>query len=99
MNGRDGKRVSSRKDNAESHSAENFPDFRQHCIVKMEKGGDVAMDSKNHDAAIGSYSSALSLDPTNISIIVKCCKSRMGLLEDELANATAVWIDARFTPS
>jgi hypothetical protein len=49
------------------------------------------MDSKNHDAAIESYSNALSLHPTNISdIILKCCKARVGFLEDELINATQV---------
>lgn len=56
-----------------------------------EKMGDVAIDSENFDAAIAYYSGALSLDPPNIGdIIVKCCKARAGLLNNELIDATKV---------
>jgi tetratricopeptide (TPR) repeat protein len=70
----------------------NIPqDFQQHFVEKLEKGGDVARDSKNHDVAIGLYSSALSLNPENISnIVVKLCKARLSLLEDELRDITKV---------
>jgi hypothetical protein len=72
-----------------------FQDLRQRYIEKLEKEGDEANDVKDHHVAIGSYSSALSLDPENINdIIVKCCKTRVGYLEDELSTATMVWIDS-----
>ncbi|KAI9571641.1 hypothetical protein HD554DRAFT_2168897 [Boletus coccyginus] len=45
-------------------------DFRGRCIEKLGKLGDTASNSKMHDEAIGYYSSALSLDPTNASDIL-----------------------------
>jgi len=47
------------------------PDFRGRCAEKLEKLGDIARDSKKHDEAIGYYSNALSLNPTNNDIILK----------------------------
>ena len=41
--------------------------FRGRCIEKLEKLGDTARDSKKHDKAVGYYSDALSLDPTNLN--------------------------------
>ena len=59
---------------------------------KLENHADTVMDSEDHDAAIGYYSSALSLDPTNINdIIVKCCKARAGSLNEELVSITKVY--------
>ena len=46
-------------------------DFQRRCAEKLEKLGDVARDSKEHDVAIGYYSNALSLDPTNSNILLK----------------------------
>ena len=45
-------------------------DFRGRCVEKLEKLGDIARDSKKHDEAIGYYSNALSLDPTNLNDIL-----------------------------
>ena len=45
-------------------------DFRGRCVAKLEKLGDTARDSKKHDEAIGHYSNALSLDPTNLNDIL-----------------------------
>jgi len=45
-------------------------DFRVRCVDKLEKLGDTASNSKIHDEAIGYYSSALSLDPTNANDIL-----------------------------
>jgi hypothetical protein len=39
------------------------PDYQQRSAMKLEKRADTA---KDHDVAIGYYSSALSLHPTNI---------------------------------
>jgi hypothetical protein len=65
-------------------------DFQQRWVEKLENHADMAGD---HGAAIGYYTSALSLYPTNISdIILKCCKARANLLEEELVSATKVWI-------
>jgi hypothetical protein len=64
-----------------------------------DKLGDVAIYSKNFDAAIEYYSGALSLDPPNINnVIVKCCKARAGLLNNELIDATKVWISLHAAP-
>ncbi|KAI9461360.1 hypothetical protein HD554DRAFT_1521119 [Boletus coccyginus] len=54
-------------------------DFRGRCLKKLEKLGDVARDSKKHDEAIGYYSSALSLDPTNNDILLKRSKEDIEL--------------------
>ncbi|KAF8550639.1 hypothetical protein OG21DRAFT_1487620 [Imleria badia] len=45
-------------------------DFRGLCVQKLEKLGDAARDSKNHDEASRYYSDALSLEPTNIDDIL-----------------------------
>ncbi|KAI9574684.1 hypothetical protein HD554DRAFT_79908 [Boletus coccyginus] len=45
-------------------------DFRGRCVEKLERLGDTASSSKMHDEAIGYYSSALSLDPTNANDIL-----------------------------
>ncbi|KAI9571793.1 hypothetical protein HD554DRAFT_1824610 [Boletus coccyginus] len=45
-------------------------DFRGRSVEKLEKLGDVARDSKNHDEAIAHYSTALSLGPTNVNQIL-----------------------------
>ncbi|KAI9571626.1 hypothetical protein HD554DRAFT_1798465 [Boletus coccyginus] len=45
-------------------------DFRGRCVEKLEKLGDTASNSKKHDEAIGYYSSALSIDPTNANDIL-----------------------------
>ena len=45
-------------------------DFRRRCVEKLEKLGDTAKDSERHDEAIGYYSNALSLDPTNLNEIL-----------------------------
>ncbi|KAF8547368.1 hypothetical protein OG21DRAFT_1490282 [Imleria badia] len=45
--------------------------FRDRCIEKLEKLGDTARGSKKHDEAIERYSNALSLDPTNLDILLK----------------------------
>ncbi|KAF8550391.1 hypothetical protein OG21DRAFT_1605903, partial [Imleria badia] len=39
--------------------------FRDRCAEKLEKMGDASRESKNHDEAIGCYSNALLLEPTN----------------------------------
>ena len=46
------------------------PSFRDSCVEKLEELGDTAGDSKKHDEAIGHYSNALSLDPTNLNDIL-----------------------------
>ena len=46
-------------------------DFRRCCIEKLEELGDAARDSRKHDEATGYYSNALSLDPTNLGILLK----------------------------
>ena len=38
--------------------------------MKLEKLGDTARDSKKHGEAVGYYSDALSLDPTNLNDIL-----------------------------
>ncbi|KAI9459521.1 hypothetical protein HD554DRAFT_2330921 [Boletus coccyginus] len=53
--------------------------FRGRCIEKLEKLGDVARDYKKHDEAIGYYSNALSLDPTNNDILLKRSKEDIEL--------------------
>ncbi|KAI9567133.1 hypothetical protein HD554DRAFT_1027555 [Boletus coccyginus] len=49
-------------------------DFRGRCVEQLEKLGDTARDSKNHDEAIRYYSNALSLEPTNNDILLKRSK-------------------------
>ncbi|KAF8546701.1 hypothetical protein OG21DRAFT_1527654 [Imleria badia] len=46
-------------------------DFRERCVEKLEMLGDTARDSKKHDEAIGYYSHALLLDPTNVKFLLK----------------------------
>ncbi|KAF8548436.1 hypothetical protein OG21DRAFT_1489393 [Imleria badia] len=47
--------------------------FRGRCVLKLEKLGDTARDSKKHDEAIKYYSNALSLGPQNVNDIrLKC---------------------------
>ncbi|KAI9455063.1 hypothetical protein HD554DRAFT_298739 [Boletus coccyginus] len=45
--------------------------FRTRCADKLEKLGDVARDSKKHEEAVGYYSNALFLNPTNNNILLK----------------------------
>ncbi|KAI9567130.1 hypothetical protein HD554DRAFT_1027307 [Boletus coccyginus] len=59
--------------------AEWESDFRGRCVKKLEQLGDVARDSKKHDEAIGYYSNALSLDPTNQDILLKRSKEDIEL--------------------
>jgi hypothetical protein len=90
MIGRNGSSVSDFAADMESNLRISS-DFQQSYVKKLENHADTLMDSKDHDAAIGCYSSALSLGPTDISdIIVKCCKARAGLLKEELSSATEV---------
>ena len=49
-------------------------DFRTRSVEKLERLGDIARDSKKHDEAIGYYSNALLLDPTNNDILLKRSK-------------------------
>ncbi|KAG8214231.1 hypothetical protein J3R82DRAFT_11038 [Butyriboletus roseoflavus] len=68
-------------------------DFRGRCVEKLEKLGDTAMNSQNYDAAIGQYSDALALDPTNQSdILLKRSEARvvMGSWEEALSDAEQV---------
>ncbi|KAI9571647.1 hypothetical protein HD554DRAFT_1800612 [Boletus coccyginus] len=52
-------------------------DFRKRCVEKLERLGDTASNSKK---AIGYYSSALSLDPTNVNdILLKRSNEIIGL--------------------
>lgn len=44
-------------------------DFRRRCAKKLEKLGDMAMDSQKHDEAVKHYSALLTLDPRNLSDI------------------------------
>ena len=46
-------------------------DFRGRSVEKLEKLGDAARDSQKHDEAIGYYTNVLSLDPTNLDILLK----------------------------
>ncbi|KAI9567529.1 hypothetical protein HD554DRAFT_973015 [Boletus coccyginus] len=46
-------------------------DFRGRCGKKLEELGDIARDSKKHDEAVGYYSNALSLNPTNNDILLR----------------------------
>ena len=46
-------------------------DFREHFVEKLEKMGDASRDAKKHDEAIGYYSNVLTLDPTNLDILLK----------------------------
>jgi len=76
----------------ETHALDDQPqwelNFQQRCVKKLEKRADMTND---HDMAIRHYSSALSLNPTNINdIIVKCCKARKSLLEEELVSIIEV---------
>jgi hypothetical protein len=78
------------------------PEFTHRCMSRLQEIGDEASSSKKYDKALSAYSTVLSLTPshpegvltgweTDISdIIVKCCKARVGFLEDELINATQV---------
>ena len=45
-------------------------DFRGRCVEKLEKLGDTARDSKNHEKAIVYYTTMLLLDPTNVNDIL-----------------------------
>ncbi|KAF8547586.1 WD40 repeat-like protein [Imleria badia] len=45
-------------------------EFRRRCVEKLEKLGDAMRDSKNHVDAIRYYSNALSLEPTNVNVIL-----------------------------
>ena len=78
-----------------------FPiDFRARCVGRLEKLGDTAMESKNHDEAIGYFSDALSLGPMDLSdILVKRSKARavMGSWEGALIDADKVWNVFRVT--
>ena len=64
-------------------------------MEKLEKLGDTAMVSKNHDEAIKLYSDALTLNPPNQrDILLKQSKVRavMGSWEAALIDADKVWI-------
>ncbi|KAI9570056.1 hypothetical protein HD554DRAFT_429967 [Boletus coccyginus] len=54
-------------------------DFRGRCVERLEKLGDVARDSEKHDEAIGHYSNALLLDPTNNDVLLKRSKEDIWL--------------------
>ena len=65
-------------------------DFRGRCIEKLDKLGDKAIDSQNHNEAVKHYSDALSLNPQNLSdILYKRSKaqSSVGLWQDSLLDA------------
>ncbi|KAG9309693.1 hypothetical protein JVU11DRAFT_10366 [Chiua virens] len=65
-------------------------DFRERCIEKLVELGDIAMDSKKHDEAIGYYSSARSLDPENLKeILVKRSKGLAMVVSWERALSDA----------
>ena len=67
-----------------------FADFRGRCIEKLEKLGDTAVDSQNHNEAVIRYSEALSLDPHNLSdILYKRSKTQSlaGSWQDSLLDA------------
>ncbi|KAI9570047.1 hypothetical protein HD554DRAFT_2189083 [Boletus coccyginus] len=49
-------------------------DFRGRCVERLEKLGDVARDEEKHDEAIGHYSNALLLDPTDNDVLLKRSK-------------------------
>jgi len=49
----------------------SLPDFRKRCVEELEKLGDIARDSGKHSEAIGHYSNALLVDPTNNNILLK----------------------------
>ena len=67
-----------------------FADFRGHCIEKLEKLGDTAVDSQNHSEAVKHYSDALSLNPQNRSdILYKRSRAQLlvGSWQDSLFDA------------
>lgn len=83
--------------NCTDHMKSNMrisPEFQRYYLKMLENHVDTVtmMVSKYHDVVIrvGYYVSAVSLDPTNISIIVKYRKTRAGLLEEELISVTEV---------
>ncbi|KAI9455058.1 hypothetical protein HD554DRAFT_299377 [Boletus coccyginus] len=53
--------------------------FRRRCVEKLEELGNIARDAKKHDEAIGYYSNAVSLDPTNNDILLKLSKENIEL--------------------
>jgi len=76
------------------------PDFRRRCIEKLEKLGDLARDSKKHDNAIGYYSNALSLDPTNNDILLKRSKEVWSVFTSHQTNpADPCFQDIELDPS
>ena len=67
-----------------------FADFRGRCIEKLEKLGDTAVHSQNHNEAVIHYSDALSLNPQNPSnILYKRSKAQslVGSWQDSLLDA------------
>jgi tetratricopeptide (TPR) repeat protein len=64
-------------------------------MTMLEDIGNVAMQSKNVEEAIASYSAALSLNPSNPArLLVKRSKARaiIMLWEDALKDADDVWL-------
>ena len=67
-----------------------FADFRGRCIEKLEKLGDTAVDSQNHNEAVKRYSDALSLNPQDLSDILykrSEAQSLVGSWQDSLLDA------------
>ena len=67
-----------------------FADFRGRCIEKLEKLGDTAVVSQNHNEAVKRYSDALSLNPQDLSdILYKRSKAQslVGSWQDALFDA------------
>jgi len=73
ISGRNGNSVGDCSRDLASANSDNplSPDFRRRCVEKLDKLGDGARDFKKHDEAIGYYSNALSLDPTENRILLK----------------------------
>jgi len=58
----------------------------------LEQSGDVAMDSRSYEDAVAHYSTALSLDPLSVDLLMKRSKARAGSgsWEGSLEDADAV---------
>ena len=68
MDERSGNSVSG--SNRDIAGANSTISLRLSSVVKLEKLGDTARDFRKHDEAIGCYSNALSLHPTNLNDIL-----------------------------
>ncbi|KAF8555063.1 TPR-like protein [Imleria badia] len=71
---------------AQAEQAEWVLEFRYSCSEKLERFGDAAMDSQQHDEALKYYSAALSVHPTN--------NHGFSILQSKHCMAKGLWEDA-----